>query len=166
MTPSKSEGSIKEGIWFVFENDGNKICVWGSSFNGKEIIYLNDQIVSEKRNVKFKGKHQFKDNNGNEFEVEFETVSTLKGELKCDIIKNGNRIKTFTAKYIKPKNKKFNIIFLIFFILLGVIIGIIDIPEKIFIPILLIIAVLLIFLRLKITQKNKRESFLIEEIDN
>jgi len=169
MIPDKSEGSLKKGIWFVFEHDGNKIGIWGSSLNGKEIVYLNDQIISEKRNLKFKGNHQFKDNNGNEFNVLFTTTNVIKGELKCEVLKNGVRIKTFTAKYIKSKyfDLKYFIIFIVFAMLFGVFMGILKVSEEIFFTILL--AIITIFLILKIgknTGTGKNVNFLIDEIDN
>jgi hypothetical protein len=47
--PEKSEASTSSGIWFVWNDGNNTIRVWSSAINGKEKIYLNDKLISEKK---------------------------------------------------------------------------------------------------------------------
>lgn len=166
MKTNKSEGIIKDGISFIFEDEGNKICIWGSTLNGKEKVYLNDTIISEKQNFKLKGSsHKFIDSEGNEFEVEFEIKSILKGEIKCTVLKNASKIKTFMAKYNQPKYLKFNIKSLAIFALSGVILGFLDLPEKLFIPIIIAVPIVFFAIKSLTSPAENKGHFIIEEID-
>jgi len=115
MTPNKSEASIKKGNWFIHNDGMNIIQVWGSNLNGKEKVFLNNDLVSEQRSVKMQSSHNFKDKNGQSYEVKFETESLLKGCLTCIIKKDDTILRTFKTKYIKGKNftlKRFLILIL------------------------------------------------------
>lgn len=103
MLPDKSEGSVKNGIWFVHEDGSNLIHVWGSTMSGKEKVFLNNQIVSEGRTVKMKSGHIFQDENGANYEVKIETVNLAKGSLMCSLVKNDELIKTFKSTIVRGK---------------------------------------------------------------
>lgn len=165
MIENKSEISVKKGISFVFEDEGNKICIWGSTLNGKEIIYLNDEIVSEKQNIKLKNNHYFSNSKGNEFEVKLETISILKGKLKCTVFKNASRIKTFTTKFNQPQYLKLDMKTILVFALLGLIIGLLDIPEKFLIPIIIAITIAIFTVKYITTPAQNKGNYIIEEID-
>ena len=49
MTPEKSQASNKDGIWYVFKDGNNTIKYWCSSFTGKEKVYLNENLIADKR---------------------------------------------------------------------------------------------------------------------
>jgi hypothetical protein len=115
MIPNKSEASLKKGNWFIYNDGMNAIQVWGSNLNGKEKIYLNNELVSEQRSVKMQSSHNFKDNDGQHYEVKFKTESLLKGALECTIKKEDTVLKVFKTRYIKGKNftlKRFLILIL------------------------------------------------------
>jgi hypothetical protein len=42
---------MKKGIWCHFDHEGHHIAVHLSSWSGKEVVYVNDHPVSEKRNL-------------------------------------------------------------------------------------------------------------------
>ena len=104
MIPDKSEGSIKKGIWFIYNDGINTIQIWGSSLNGKEKIFLNNELFYEQRNLTKKSTYNFKDKNGISYEVNTEMPSLLKAVLEVQIIRDGDLIKTFKAELIKGKN--------------------------------------------------------------
>ena len=104
MIPKKSEASLKNGNWFIHNDGTNIIQVWGSNLNGKEKVYLNNELVSEQRSVKMQSSHNFKDNGGQNYQVRFKTESLLKGSLECTIEKEGTVLKIYKTKYIKGKN--------------------------------------------------------------
>lgn len=116
MLPDKSQASLRKGIWFVHTEDLNSIKIFGSNF-GKEQIYLNEKLVSENRSFKLKSEHQFKDENGNRYEIKFITSNALKGKMECQILKNGEKIKSFFTTYRKGKN--FSLLRIAIFILLS-----------------------------------------------
>jgi hypothetical protein len=111
MIPNKSEASLKNGNWLIYNDGMNTIQVWGSNFNGKEKVFLNNELVSEGRNrIKKQSTHPFQDNNGNQYEVKFETKSLSKGVMECLIIKENKILKVFQTNYIKGKSSVFRIL--------------------------------------------------------
>lgn len=115
MIPDKSETSIKNGNWFIYKDGQNVIQIWGSNLNGKEKVFLNNELVSEQRSMKMQSSHNFKDKNGQNYEVMFHTQSLLKGSLECIIKKEDVVLKIFKTKYIRGKNftlKRFVILIL------------------------------------------------------
>lgn len=103
MIPEKTQTDIKKGNWLIHEDEDNIVQVWGSNLNGKEKVYLNDVLVSEKRNLKLKGNHTFNDNKGNNYEVKIKTESITKGVVSVEIIKNDTSLKTFTTHFVRGK---------------------------------------------------------------
>jgi len=119
MIPNKSEASLKNGIWFIHSDNDNVVQIWGSNLNGKEKVYLNNELVSEQRNLKKLNSHIFKDRSGQEYEVKLEMESLMKGSLKCQILKDETTLAVFKTQYIKGKNftfKKLLILVLVSFI--------------------------------------------------
>lgn len=115
MIPDKSEASIKKGNWFIYNDGINTIQVWGSNLNGKEKVFLNNELVSEQRSIKMQSGHNFTDKNGQNYEVKFETENLLKGSLKCILKRDDTILRTFKTKYIIGKNftlKRFLVIIL------------------------------------------------------
>ena len=104
MIPNKSEASIKDGTWFIHQDGENTIQIWGSNLNGKEKVYLNNDLVSEQRSIKLNNSHEFKDNTGQHYEVCFKTESLVKGTLKCTLLKEKVVLKTFKTRYIRGNN--------------------------------------------------------------
>lgn len=104
MIPDQSQASIKGGNWFIYKDGENIIQVWGSNLNGKEKVFLNHQLVSEQRSMKMQSLHNFKDESGQNYEVQFISENLLKGGLTCVIKKENVALKTFKTKYIKGKN--------------------------------------------------------------
>jgi len=104
MIPDKSEASIKNGNWFIHNDEMNTIQIWGSNINGKEKVFLNNELVSEQRSMKMQNSHNFQDENGQRYEVKFVTENMWKGILKCTIKKEDTVLKVFKTKYINGKN--------------------------------------------------------------
>ncbi len=71
--PSKSTGNSLKGLWFVFQEGQNKVHAWGSAATGKEKVFLNYQLVSERHNLKKQSAHLFQEKGA---------VYEVKGDLK------------------------------------------------------------------------------------
>jgi len=139
MIPSKSESSLKNGIWFIHHDGSNTIQVWGSCLSGKEEIYLNNELVSEQRNIKLQSAYCFEDNNKQKYEVELKTLNLMNGSLKCIIKKDGAVLKTFRTKYVKGKYSFKRLLILIFAAaIFGVLSSIYELSDLFIIPFLVI----------------------------
>jgi hypothetical protein len=100
----KKQVTVRNGYWFFFEDDNNKIAMHGSAISGKETIYVNDEVVSETRNYRFKSEHLFKIK-GVKYKVEFKVKNMLKGELVCRLFREDKLLKTETKAYFQKDNK-------------------------------------------------------------
>lgn len=84
---------LKQGYNFYFNLEGQEIRAYGSYLSGREEVYVNDNLVSKKRSLNFKSHHEFKLDEDT-FEVEFNVVNLLNGEIECVLIKNGVHAET------------------------------------------------------------------------
>ena len=84
----------KLGYKFYFQDGDNQIACFGSYFTGKEEVFVNDELVSDKRNQKIASGHLFK-HGKDDFEVRFEMRNILSGRLECSLYKNGQFIKSY-----------------------------------------------------------------------
>ena len=98
MLPDTSEASFARGFWFVFHDSGRTIRAWGSAFSGLERVYVDDAVVSEGRNLKREGVHQFTIG-GVGYSITFRNSSVLKGPLVCRLEKNRLVVKALSCSY-------------------------------------------------------------------
>lgn len=100
------EVTLRDGYWFVFEDGEEEIAANGSVWNGKEWVYFNDQLVSEKRNATSRTtEHEFtigKDR----YKLVFYMKSLMKAELECTLYKNDKQIGHDIRKPVKSGNFK------------------------------------------------------------
>lgn len=80
---TKNKFSIS-GWESYFDLGDDTIKVWGSTHTGLERVYLNGQLVSEKRNWRFNSNHVFP-LNGRQIEVKIIVVSMLSGKVRLEI---------------------------------------------------------------------------------
>ncbi len=139
--PQESKGSFKEGIWFVFQHLGFTI-VAGGKINGKEFVYVNGELVSEKRSIKTNSKHHFSYSNSN-YSVNFKVNNMFTSNMDCSLICNGEKVKTLNARLIfYPKQYAIQLFFyLSIFVIIGFAFSFFEWPFY-----LLIFAVPIIFL--------------------
>ncbi|MBM7074138.1 hypothetical protein JQC92_19225 [Shewanella sp. 202IG2-18] len=92
---------LSKGYQFRFVVNNNVITTWGSSWNGKEIIKVNDEVVSEQRSYKRKSIHLFKVDDI-PYEIEFNMIDILRGHLQCTLIEDGVHVETQSIAYKHP----------------------------------------------------------------
>ena len=76
--------SVMNGYWFYFQDGDDEIAIFGSGWSGKEIVYFNDNPVSEARNYRFTSEHTFT-KRSKRYKVVYRVVSMLTGEVKCEL---------------------------------------------------------------------------------
>lgn len=105
LDKNQGKPSLWNGIWCYFEIDGHDIAFFGSCFNGMERVYVDDELVSERRNlVNFKGTHSFKIDDS-EYVLVFELENMITGKYTCSLGKPGVRapIEIKTSQLMKTK---------------------------------------------------------------
>lgn len=92
--------SLRQGYWFYFNDEGTPITVFGSSYSGKEVVFVGEEIVSSKRNLlRRSGRHPFHIG-ATPYEVELALTEIMTGKLECRLFKNGEQIACETKAYI------------------------------------------------------------------
>jgi len=77
----------KIGYKFYFQDGDNQIACFGSAFTGKEEVYINDDLVSSKRSLGLKSKHQFYLEKM-DYQIEYTMKNYLTGRVECTFYKN------------------------------------------------------------------------------
>jgi hypothetical protein len=85
--------SPKDGFWFYFQDGDDEIAVFGSGWTGKEVVYVNDNPVSESRNYRFNSVHEFT-RNGKNYRIEYKVISMARGEVHCSLFINDELLDT------------------------------------------------------------------------
>ncbi len=92
---------IKHGFYSKFDDNGTVIEV-RSTATGMERIYVNGELIIEKRNLtKLNPVHQFS-HNGINYEIEIQSVSIKLGEIHIVLIKDGVHFQTQKFIALKP----------------------------------------------------------------
>lgn len=101
--------TFRDGYWFIFEDGEDEVAANGSAWSGKEWVYFNDQLVSEKRNATSRTtEHEFTSGQ-NSYKLVFYMKNMLKAELECTLYKNGKQIGYDLRQPMKSRNFKMTI---------------------------------------------------------
>jgi hypothetical protein len=74
-----------------FTNDEVSLKVEGSYWTGRERIWIDDQLVIDKRSYGFRSEHDF-DHQGDKFKVVFDMKNMLTGDLQIEAARNGKEL--------------------------------------------------------------------------
>ena len=107
VTQPAHTASLWKGYAYEFEVNGHKISAWGSAWNGREIIKVDDVVVSDLRSYKRVVTHTF-DIDDVKYEIEFNMVKVLTGELHCTLIADGTHLETKSQLPNFGKDRKLN----------------------------------------------------------
>ena len=153
----ESGGGLIRGVCFVINDVENIIKVWISSMSGMERIYFNEVLVSEKRSTSLKSEHNFVID-GDEFKVNIEVISIIKGKLLCILSKNNTIIKKLGSKFNKVSyGFVFMLIIIMSFVLYAVLGMYVDIPKWVLILFITLVFIFKFF-------ANKNDIFIVYEV--
>jgi hypothetical protein len=93
--PTNSQANLTGGTWFVHEEPDYILRVWMSALNGKEKVYLNDVVCSEKRNLtSMSTRHEFT-HEGHHFFIDVKGSMAVndmgfgQGMFQCSLFRDG-----------------------------------------------------------------------------
>ncbi len=84
-------GVLLHGMTSYFDIDDITIKVWISSWSGREIVQVDDRIVSDKRSFRRLTTHRF-EHHGHQYTVRFIVDSMLHGDMRCELERDGKVI--------------------------------------------------------------------------
>jgi len=94
--------SFRKGFGYSFTENEHIIRLHCSAVSGKEYLYVDEILVSEKWSFRRKSIHKF--TIGDDFyEVELHVVNLLTGETHCTLIKDGVHVKTLKKALKKSR---------------------------------------------------------------
>jgi len=118
--------SISKGINFHFQDGDNQIRanLFGFIFSRKEIIYFNEEEVSNYRSKGINSIHKFTINNA-KYEIECSLINIISGQINCTLIKDCLHIKTLELNPLDnlKSTLKSSFYWLLLFLLFGAAIG-------------------------------------------
>ena len=144
----KNPNDLQQGISFVFDIGGKKITAWVSPFSGKECIFIDDVLVSEKRSFRTKSYHEI-DVNGSKLRITL-AIKIISGKIQCTFFENDIPIKKFES-ILNIVSYFINVVISLFVLTVaGVIIHKLRLPSWI----IFFVGVFCIYLLLKSVPKN------------
>jgi hypothetical protein len=84
---------LRKGIRAFFDIDDITIAFWGSSWSGREIVTVDDRVVSKKWSLRFATDHHV-EHNGIRYKVVFRVLSLLRGEFRIELYREGHLVDT------------------------------------------------------------------------
>jgi len=88
---SRMEVDARHGVRGYFDVDDVTIGVWGSIWTGREIVTVDDRIVSDRRSYRRATPHHF-EHAGVQYKLVFRVGSILQGEYIVELYRNGSLI--------------------------------------------------------------------------
>jgi len=99
-----TDGTVRfsKGYHYRFTESGHTIRLHCSAVNGREKLYLDDELFSKKWSFRRKSLHTFSIEEDC-YEVELNVVDLLSGETHCSLIKNGVHVQTLKQALTKSR---------------------------------------------------------------
>jgi len=79
------DASLGNGYWFFFNYQNHEIVVYCSAISGREIVYVDEQEVSNKRSLRMNTVHEFAVD-GNQLRIDITLKSLLGTEVRCMLL--------------------------------------------------------------------------------
>ncbi len=96
----RMEVGMRKGIRAFFDIDGITIAFWGSAWTGREVVTVDDRVVSNKLSLRFATEHHF-EHAGIHYKLVFRVLSMLGGHMRIELYREGELIDSdeFRQKY-------------------------------------------------------------------
>ena len=108
MSPElgREKVSLTHGYWFYFEDEGTQIVAFASALSGKEVVFVDDEIVSSKHSFRLKATHSF-EHKASQYKVTIALENLFTGTLSCSLYKESELVSTTHKSYsMKTSNWK------------------------------------------------------------
>ena len=108
----RMEVGMRKGIRAFFDIDGITIAFWGSAWTGREVVTVDDRVVSSTRSLRFVTEHRF-EHAGIRYKLVFRLLSMFAGHMRIELYREGERVDSdeFRQKYtvVDPRTGKVRI---------------------------------------------------------
>lgn len=121
---------LRRGIHCFFDVDDITISFWGSAWSGREIVRVDDRVVSDKRSFRLSTPHRF-EHKGVQYELRFGVASIVRSQYHIELYRNGELLDSDTASHFKtvPGTDKIDwrseARSLLVWVLLGIVVGVV-----------------------------------------
>lgn len=87
----RMEVGMRKGIRAFFDVDDITIAFWGSAWTGREVVTVDDRIVSKKLSLRFTTEHRF-EHAGIRYKLVFRILSMLVGHIRIELYREGKLV--------------------------------------------------------------------------
>lgn len=95
--------SLRNGLWFYFNEVAPRIVVFASAMTGREVVLIDEEIVSEQRNLfSHTGTHRF-DHQGSTWLITVALTNRWNREITCTVCKDGTQVAQSARAYRDSK---------------------------------------------------------------
>lgn len=95
---SRMEVSLGRGVRSYFDVDDITISLWGSAWSGREVVRVDDRIVSDRRSFRMSTPHRF-EYGGHRYELVLSIESVLRGVYRVELYRDGVLVDSDNAGY-------------------------------------------------------------------
>ena len=103
--PSRLTIGLRQGIRCYFDVDDITISVWCSGLTGREIVSVDDRVVSDRINWRRRSRHAF-EHAGVAYTIDVIIESVWSYRCRIELHRNGKWIDADSAEYIGPAGKR------------------------------------------------------------
>ena len=82
---------LSKGINAFFDIDDITIAFWGSAWTGREVVTVDDRVVSDKRSLRYVTEHHF-EHAGIQYKLVFRVKSIMRGEMQIELYREGKLV--------------------------------------------------------------------------
>ncbi|MGK7296748.1 MAG: hypothetical protein ACNS61_13160 [Candidatus Wenzhouxiangella sp. M2_3B_020] len=87
----RMEVGMRKGIRAFFDIDDITIAFRGSAWTGREVVTIDDRIVSKKLSLRFTTEHHF-EHDGIHYKLVFRVLSMLVGHMRIELYREGELV--------------------------------------------------------------------------
>ena len=84
---------LGKGISAFFDIDDITIAFWGSAWTGREVVTVDDRVVSGKRSLRYVTEHHF-EHAGIHYKLVYRVKSIMRGEMQIELYREGELVDT------------------------------------------------------------------------
>jgi len=82
---------LNKGINAFFDIDDITIAFWGSAWTGREVVTVDDRVVSDKRSLRYVTEHHF-EHAGIHYKLVFRLKSIMRGLMHIELYREGELV--------------------------------------------------------------------------
>lgn len=159
--PKSSTWNFIMGTWFVYHSEDDTVHIQLKN-NGKQLIYINEELVSEQRTFKLSSEQIF-DYNENHYRIKISPDNKALTSFSTDLIIDGELKMTYSFRY--KRNTVSYIFMMILIIALTTVFVLLKLPDwSFYVMVFVLIVIKLLFFNSDMFEITEKANTFKQEI--